>query len=77
MAESSESALREGSPVKWKWGNGWGKGKIAERFTRNVTRTLSGNEVTREGSEENPAYLIRQDDGGEVLKLKSEIQRDD
>lgn len=60
--------------VEWDWGQGTAKGQIAERFEREVTRTIDGTEVTRDGSEDNPAYLIRQDDGDEVLKLGSELR---
>ncbi|MGP1351756.1 MAG: DUF2945 domain-containing protein [Parasphingopyxis sp.] len=60
--------------VEWDWGQGTAKGQIAERFEREVTRTIDGTEVTRDGSEDNPAYLIKQDDGDEVLKLGSELR---
>jgi len=63
-----------GDKVKWKWGNGWGEGKISERFTDKVTRTIKGNEVTREASSDEPAYLIEQDDGDKVLKSHSEVE---
>jgi hypothetical protein len=59
--------------VEWNWGNGTACGQIVERFERDVTRTLKGSEVTRNGDADNPAYLIRQDDGDEVLKLGSEL----
>ncbi len=65
-----------GSKVKWKWGEGHGRGVVAERFTDNVTRTLKGTEVTREADDECPAYLIEQDDGDEVLKSHSELEQD-
>lgn len=60
--------------VAWNWGSGKGTGKIKERFEREVTRTLKGSEITRNGSADNPAYLIEQDDGDEVLKLGSELE---
>ena len=31
--------------------------------------------VTRKGSDDDPAYVIEQDDGTTVLKLQSEVQR--
>ncbi|QEG24951.1 hypervirulence associated TUDOR domain-containing protein [Mariniblastus fucicola] len=65
-----------GTDVKWKWGDGWGHGTVDERFTEKVTRTIEGNEVTREASSDEPAYLIKQDDGGRVLKGHSEVQKD-
>ena len=55
-------------------GNGKGKGQIKERFEREVTRTLQGSEITKDGDEDNPAYLIKQEDGDEVLKRGSELQ---
>lgn len=72
MAKSN--SFRSGQKVQWDWGSGTAEGKIAERFERDVTRTLKGSEITRKGSEVDPAYLIKQDDGDEVLKLGSELK---
>lgn len=66
----------EGAEVKWKWGNGYGHGTVQSRFTKKVTRQIDGNEVSRDGSEENPAYYITVDDGNNVLKLHSELEKD-
>ena len=74
---SSSNSFQTNQYVKWDWGNGTGKGQIKERFEREVTRTLKGSEVTRDGSEGNPAYLIKQEDGDEVLKLGSELEAQD
>ena len=60
--------------VKWNWGNGTGNGKIVEGFTSTVTRTLQGSEVKRRADNDNPAYLIEQDDGAQVLKSESELE---
>lgn len=68
------SSFRKGQKVQWKWGNGTGEGKIAETFTSDVTRKLKGSEVTRNATEDEPAYLIRQEDGAEVLKSCTEIE---
>lgn len=62
-----------GQKVSWKWGGGTAEGKITEIHTSDVTRTLKGTEVTRNASEGDPAYLIEQEDGSEVLKSGSEI----
>lgn len=64
-----------GDKVKWKWGEGYGKGSIAERFSDDVTRTIDGTEVTRKATEDEPAYLIEQEDGDQVLKSHSEVQK--
>ena len=66
--------IRKGSTVEWDWGNGTAKGQIKERFEREVTRTLQGSEITKDGTDDNPAYLIKQEDGDEVLKRGSEIR---
>ena len=64
-----------GDEVKWNWGDGTASGTVKERFTSKVTRTIKGNEVTRDASEDEPAYLIEQDDGDRVLKSASELER--
>jgi len=66
---------REGANVRWKWGNGSATGKIVERFERRVQRTLDGSKIVRNGTADNPAYLIEQDDGDRVLKRGSELEK--
>ena len=50
-------------------------GKIVDKFTQKVTKTIKGSEVTREASAKEPAYLIEQEDGDKVLKSASELTR--
>lgn len=69
--------IRKGTKVKWKWGNGTATGKVDETFTEEVTRTIDGNKVTRKGESGNKALLIKQDDGGKVLKLEDEVEKAD
>ena len=69
--------LNIGTKVRWKWGDGYGEGRITERFEEKVSRTIKGTEVTREASEDDPAYLIEQDDGDQVLKSHSEVESAD
>jgi hypothetical protein len=64
-----------GTNVEWDWGNGTAQGKVDEKFTEKVTRTIEGNEVTRKASDDEPAYLIKQDDGGRVLKSSTELRK--
>ncbi|WP_086607183.1 DUF2945 domain-containing protein [Erythrobacter donghaensis] len=71
------NSFRTGQYVTWSWGQGTAKGQIKERFEREVTRTLKGSEVTRNGDADNPAYLIKQEDGDEILKLGSELEAAD
>lgn len=65
----------EGTEVKWKWGDGYGRGKVQSSFTEKTTRKIDGSEVTRNGSQDNPAYYITVDDANNVLKLHSEIEK--
>ncbi|RJG53925.1 DUF2945 domain-containing protein [Sphingobium terrigena] len=65
--------FRKGARVRWNWGQGVGRGHIAERFDRPVERHIEGVPVRRNGSPANPAYLIHADNGAQVLKLSSEI----
>lgn len=66
---------QRGSYVQWSWGNGTATGKVDDSFQSKVTRTIDGNEVTRDADEDNPAYLIRQEDGQRVLKSHSELSK--
>jgi hypothetical protein len=63
--------------VEWSWSTGTGRGKVRKVFTERVSRTIKGNEVTRNASEDDPAYLIEQDDGDQVLKSHSELRKAD
>ncbi|MDR5590860.1 DUF2945 domain-containing protein [Christiangramia sp. SM2212] len=66
--------IREGSTVKWKWGNGTAKGKVISSYTKKVTKQIDGSDITREGEEGNKALYIEQEDGAKVLKLESEVE---
>ena len=68
-------AFRRGSTVTWAWGAHKASGKITDRFTEKVTRTIKGTEVTRDASKKEPAYLIEREDGGMVLKSRSELSK--
>ena len=69
--------FRVGSKVEWDWGKGTATGKVAESFSDPVERTIKGAKVKRNADTENPAYLIEQDDGDQVLKGRSELRRAD
>jgi len=61
--------------VEWKWGNGHASGNIRKKYTEEIECTIKGSSVKRDASDKDPAYLIEQDDGSEVLKSHSEIQK--
>jgi hypothetical protein len=66
--------MKKGETVHWHWGKSEAHGKIEEKYTEPVTRTIKGTEVKRNASSEEPAYLIIQEDGSEVLKSASELK---
>lgn len=67
--------IRKGTKVTWNWGNGTATGKVAEVHHDRVTRKTKGQDISRNGSEDNPALVIEQADGTTVLKLHSEVDR--
>lgn len=69
--------IRKGTTVKWSWGNGTAEGKVEETYTSKTTKTIKGNEVTRNGSDDDKALYIKQEDGDYVLKSESEVERAD
>ena len=66
-------SIRVGTTVSWSWGSSTATGTVAEIHREKVTRTTKGEQVTRNGSRDDPAYVIEQDDGTVVLKLRSEV----
>lgn len=69
---SRARSLRVGSWVEWKWGDSTASGRIVERFDRSVRRAIKGEQITRNGTPDDPAFLIEQDDRDRVLKLRSD-----
>ena len=68
-------SIRKGTEVSWKWGASTASGKVAEVHHDKVTRKSKGSEITRNGSDDDPAYVIEQEDGTVVLKLRSEVEQ--
>ncbi|WP_208351401.1 DUF2945 domain-containing protein [Pseudaestuariivita rosea] len=68
------ASYRKGDQVEWDWGDGTAQGTIVEVHKEKVTKTLKGTDVTRAASEDEPAYLIKQEDGDKVLKSCTEIR---
>ena len=67
--------IREGSNVKWEWGQGTATGKVVETYTEKTEKTINGEKITRNGAPGDKALLIEQEDGQRVLKLESEVQK--
>ncbi len=67
--------FRVSQHVTWNHAGNVAKGQIKQAFTEKVTRKIKGNEVTRNATEDEPAYLIEQEDGDKVLKSESELSK--
>jgi hypothetical protein len=65
----------EGIKVEWDWGKGTASGEVEEVHTQKRTLEIDGSEVTREASEDCPAYRIKQSDGQTVMKSHSQVCR--
>jgi hypothetical protein len=66
--------MRKGEKVNWNYGKYKAEGIIKEKFTSRIERTFNGSKVTRNASPDEPAYLIVQKDGHQVLKSESELK---
>lgn len=66
--------MRKGTKVSWKYGTGTATGKIESVHKEATTVKIKGHDIHRNGSADNPALLIVQDNGDKVLKLQSEVK---
>lgn len=67
--------IRKGTEVEWTWGSSKATGKVVELHRDRVERTIEGEKIVRNGSDDDPAVEIEQEDGTKVLKLRSELRR--
>ncbi|MBZ8135282.1 DUF2945 domain-containing protein [Afifella sp. IM 167] len=65
--------FHKGQRVEWRWGAAVSKGRVVEIYKQPVRRTLEGHEIVRLADEENPAYLIEQEDESRIMKSQSEL----
>ena len=68
------NTYKAGQSVSWQFSGNTAEGKIVERFDRKVQRTIKGSKIVRNGSKDDPAYLVEQEDGAKALKLGSELK---
>lgn len=60
--------------VQWKWMGSLVRGHIKEIYTTPVSKLIKGKNIKRNGSLENPAFLVLSTAGNYALKLGSELQ---
>lgn len=73
---SKPQKYRKGTGVSWKWGDNRAHGTVSESFTARVERQIKGNQVTRDADDDNPAYMVEQEDGSRALKSHSELKKE-
>lgn len=66
--------MKKGETVNWKYGKGEAEGKVEEIFTDPVEKKIKGTTVKRNATKQEPAVLIKQKNGNEVLKSESELK---
>lgn len=67
--------VKKGDQVEWNYGKGQGTGTVAEVHKEDVSRKVQGTTVKRKGSDEEPALVIKQDNGKKVVKSASEVEK--
>ena len=67
--------FHKGDHVRWTWGANEAEGIVAQSFTSRVKRNIKGKAIIRNATEDEPAYLVKQQDGGRALKSASELSK--
>jgi len=65
--------FKKSSKVQWKWLGRPILGAVEEIFESSITKTIKGKKITRNGSKEKPAYLVKSEAGNLALKLETEL----
>jgi len=69
------TTVKKGDNVEWKYGKSKAEGKVAEVHKEDVNKNVQGKTIKRKGSKEEPALVIKQDNGKEVVKSASEVDK--
>jgi hypothetical protein len=65
--------FRVGAKIQWKWLGRNIPGVVKEVHTEPITKTIKGKKIKRNGSPENPAYVVESSVGNKALKLHTEL----
>lgn len=63
-----------GTAIQWKWMGNVISGVVVESFTEPICKVIKGKAIKRNGTIENPAFLVQSLAGNLALKLQSELQ---
>lgn len=65
--------FKKSSKVTWKFLGKTIKGTVEEVFHDSITKTIKGKKITRHGTKDKPAYLVKSEAGNVALKLETEL----
>lgn len=77
MVKFMRSKFKIGASVQWKWLGRTISGIILEIYMQPVVKSIKGKKIKRNGTKDNPAFLVKSNAGNEALKLKSELILDE
>ncbi|MNL19537.1 hypothetical protein D3C87_1407440 [compost metagenome] len=66
--------FKKNAKVEWTYLGRVIQGTVEDVFHESVTKTIKDKKITRHGSKEKPAYLVKSEAGNIALKLESEIR---
>lgn len=66
--------FKVGSQVQWKWLGKTIMGQVVEVHKEKVTQVIKEKKIVRNGSPDNPAYLVKSEAGNLALKLSTELE---
>lgn len=72
--KKAKVTFQVGTKVQWKWLGRTIGGEVREIFLEPVSKVIKEKTIKRNGSAENPAYLVQSEAGNLALKLHSELQ---
>ena len=70
----TSKAFKVGFKLQWKWLGRKIEGEIVEVHFQSVSKIIKEKAIKRNGSAENPAYLVQSTAGNLALKLHSEVE---
>ncbi len=67
------SKFKKSSRVQWKWLGRPVYGVVEDIFKTSITKTIKSKKITRHGTDNKPAYLVKSEAGNLALKLETEL----
>ncbi len=74
MKNKKSNVFRIGDKIQWQWMGRSIEGIVKEIYFEAISKEIKGAKIKRNGSAENPAYLVQSNAGNIALKLHSELQ---